>query len=79
MHDICDTFFNCVSIDVLFKELFYLQLHTLEKNGKQITKMVSYCAYHRYELPISKYSIWKHMRIKEIKTLEEMWKSFIFQ
>jgi hypothetical protein len=25
----------------------YMQLHSLEKNGKQITKMVSYCAYHR--------------------------------
>lgn len=28
--------------------LFKLQLHCLEKNGKQSTKMVSYCAYHRY-------------------------------
>lgn len=25
-----------------------MQLHCLEKNGKQFTKMVSYCAYHRY-------------------------------
>lgn len=24
-----------------------MQLHCLEKNGKQITKMISYCAYHR--------------------------------
>lgn len=28
--------------------ILYMQLHSLEKNGKQITKMVSYCAYHRY-------------------------------
>lgn len=46
----------------------------MEKNGKQITKMVSYCAYHRYGLLISIYRIWEHMR-KEIKTLEEIWKS----
>ncbi len=29
------------------------QLHCLEKNGRQITKMVSYCAYHRYRNLIS--------------------------
>lgn len=29
------------------------QLHSLEKNGRQITKMVSYCAYHRYRIFIS--------------------------
>jgi len=28
------------------------QLHCLEKNGRQITKMVSYCAYHRYKIPL---------------------------
>ncbi|KAH7543867.1 hypothetical protein JRO89_XS15G0035600 [Xanthoceras sorbifolium] len=28
-----------------------LQLHSLEKNGRQITKMVSYCAYHRAPNP----------------------------
>lgn len=27
-----------------------IQLHLLEKNGKQTTKMVSYCAYHRYAI-----------------------------
>lgn len=26
------------------------QLHCLEKSGRQITKMVSYCAYHRYKI-----------------------------
>ncbi|OWM79637.1 hypothetical protein CDL15_Pgr023049 [Punica granatum] len=29
----------------------FIKLHSLEKNGKQITKMVSYCAYHRAPNP----------------------------
>ncbi|KAL0299672.1 UNVERIFIED_CONTAM: Histone-lysine N-methyltransferase ATX4 [Sesamum radiatum] len=29
----------------------FVKLHCLEKNGKQITKMVSYCAYHRTPNP----------------------------
>ncbi|KAK4485349.1 hypothetical protein RD792_007987 [Penstemon davidsonii] len=29
----------------------FVKLHCLEKNGKQITKMVSYCAYHRAPNP----------------------------
>jgi hypothetical protein len=28
------------------------QLHCLEKNGRQTTKMISYCAYHRYRVLI---------------------------
>ena len=27
-----------------------MQLHCMEKNGKQTTRMVSYCAYHRYRI-----------------------------
>lgn len=33
------------------------QLHCLEKNGRQITKMVSYCAYHRYKILTSVISL----------------------
>ncbi|KVI07097.1 PWWP-like protein [Cynara cardunculus var. scolymus] len=29
----------------------FVKLHSLEKNGKQITRMVSYCAYHRAPNP----------------------------
>ena len=29
-----------------------LQLHCLEKNGRQTTRMISYCAYHRYRVLI---------------------------
>lgn len=33
------------------------QLHCLEKNGRQITKMVSFCAYHRYRTLMSEISL----------------------
>ena len=33
------------------------QLHCLEKSGRQITKMVSYCAYHRYKILTSVISL----------------------
>ncbi|KAK9145496.1 hypothetical protein Sjap_005399 [Stephania japonica] len=39
---------NCPSA---FIEEESVQLHCLEKNGRQITKMVSYCAYHRAPNP----------------------------
>ncbi|XP_071732230.1 histone-lysine N-methyltransferase ATX4-like [Rutidosis leptorrhynchoides] len=32
---------------------YRMELHTLQKNGKQITRMVSYCAYHRAPNPDS--------------------------
>lgn len=49
-------------VNVLWKSSYAvtLQLHCFEKNGKQITKMVSYCAYHRYSVAPSfsfKYNI----------------------
>jgi hypothetical protein len=42
-----------------------MQLHCSEKNGKQTTRMVCYCAYHRYVIlnydnivsPLSLYSV----------------------
>lgn len=40
-----------------------MQLHSLEKNGRQITKMVSYCAYHRFAFTAleSAIFIWKYL------------------
>ncbi|KAK6250732.1 hypothetical protein SCA6_004737 [Theobroma cacao] len=42
-----DLLLPSIALSVLFK----FQLHCLEKNGRQITKMVSYCAYHRAPNP----------------------------
>lgn len=44
-----DLFFQFM---MMLSMLSNLQLHCLEKNGRQTTKMVSYCAYHRYRVLI---------------------------
>ncbi|KAL9163142.1 hypothetical protein ABFS82_06G022100 [Erythranthe guttata] len=40
----CSTYYHAVCAS---RAGYRMELHCLEKNGKQMTKMVSYCAYHR--------------------------------
>uniref|UniRef100_A0A2P2JFH9 SET DOMAIN GROUP 29 family protein n=1 Tax=Rhizophora mucronata TaxID=61149 RepID=A0A2P2JFH9_RHIMU len=40
----CSTYFHAMCAS---RAGYRMELHCLEKNGKQTTKMVSYCAYHR--------------------------------
>ncbi|KAG6649956.1 histone-lysine N-methyltransferase ATX5-like isoform X2 [Carya illinoinensis] len=40
----CSTYFHAMCAS---RAGYRMELHSLEKNGRQITKMVSYCAYHR--------------------------------
>ncbi|KAL3521637.1 hypothetical protein ACH5RR_019786 [Cinchona calisaya] len=40
----CSTYYHATCAS---RAGYRMELHCLEKNGKQITKMVSYCAYHR--------------------------------
>ncbi|KAL3524406.1 hypothetical protein ACH5RR_017240 [Cinchona calisaya] len=44
----CSTFYHATCAS---RAGYRMELHCLEKNGKQITKMVSYCAYHRAPSP----------------------------
>ncbi|CAL5323334.1 unnamed protein product [Camellia sinensis] len=44
----CSTYYHAVCAS---RAGYRMELHCLEKNGKQITKMVSYCAYHRFPNP----------------------------
>ncbi|GAB4826227.1 hypothetical protein Ancab_009092 [Ancistrocladus abbreviatus] len=44
----CSTYFHAMCAS---RAGYQMELHCLEKNGKQTTKMVSYCAYHRAPNP----------------------------
>ncbi|KAL8148408.1 hypothetical protein AgCh_005684 [Apium graveolens] len=44
----CSTYYHAMCAS---KAGYRMELHTMEKNGKQITQMVSYCAYHRVPNP----------------------------
>ncbi|KAL8537940.1 hypothetical protein ACS0TY_000040 [Phlomoides rotata] len=44
----CSTYYHAMCAS---RAGYRMELHCLEKNGKQITKMVSYCAYHRAPNP----------------------------
>ncbi|PRQ60412.1 putative histone-lysine N-methyltransferase transcription regulator PHD family [Rosa chinensis] len=44
----CSTYYHAMCAS---RAGYRMELHSLEKNGKQITKMVSYCAYHRAPNP----------------------------
>ncbi|KAK4786720.1 hypothetical protein SAY86_010553 [Trapa natans] len=44
----CSTFYHAMCAS---RAGYRMELHCLEKNGKQITKMISYCAYHRAPNP----------------------------
>ncbi|XP_047329355.1 histone-lysine N-methyltransferase ATX4-like isoform X2 [Impatiens glandulifera] len=44
----CSTYFHAVCAS---RAGYCMELHCLEKNGKQVTKMISYCAYHRAPNP----------------------------
>ncbi|XP_051142788.1 histone-lysine N-methyltransferase ATX5 [Andrographis paniculata] len=44
----CSTYYHAMCAS---RAGYRMELHCLEKNGKQITKMVSYCAYHRTPNP----------------------------
>ncbi|XP_073315151.1 histone-lysine N-methyltransferase ATX4-like [Primulina huaijiensis] len=44
----CSTYYHAMCAS---RAGFRMELHSLEKNGKQVTKMVSYCAYHRAPNP----------------------------
>ncbi|KAL8143443.1 hypothetical protein V2J09_016475 [Rumex salicifolius] len=44
----CSTYYHAMCAS---RAGYQMELHCLEKNGKQITKMVSYCAYHRAPNP----------------------------
>ncbi|RVW87497.1 Histone-lysine N-methyltransferase ATX4 [Vitis vinifera] len=43
----CSTYYHAMCAS---RAGYRMELHSLVKNGRQITKMVSYCAYHRIEL-----------------------------
>ncbi|XP_022561658.2 histone-lysine N-methyltransferase ATX4-like [Brassica napus] len=40
----CSTYYHAMCAS---RARYRMELHSLEKNGRQITKMLSYCAYHR--------------------------------
>ncbi|CAH9070634.1 unnamed protein product [Cuscuta epithymum] len=44
----CSTYYHAICAS---RAGYRMELHCLEKNGKQVTKMVSYCAYHRAPNP----------------------------
>ncbi|XP_057480013.1 histone-lysine N-methyltransferase ATX4-like [Actinidia eriantha] len=44
----CSTYYHAMCAS---RAGYRMELHCLEKNGKQITKMMSYCAYHRAPNP----------------------------
>ncbi|GKU89098.1 hypothetical protein SLEP1_g3287 [Rubroshorea leprosula] len=44
----CSTYFHAMCAS---RAGYRMELHCLEKNGRQITKMISYCAYHRAPNP----------------------------
>ncbi|XP_010049124.1 histone-lysine N-methyltransferase ATX4 isoform X2 [Eucalyptus grandis] len=44
----CSTYYHAMCAS---RAGYRMELHSLEKNGKQITRMVSYCAYHRAPNP----------------------------
>ncbi|KAG8390412.1 hypothetical protein BUALT_Bualt01G0080600 [Buddleja alternifolia] len=44
----CSTYYHAMCAS---RAGYRMELHCLEKNGKQITKMVSYCSYHRAPNP----------------------------
>ncbi|KAJ9545686.1 hypothetical protein OSB04_025393 [Centaurea solstitialis] len=44
----CSTYYHATCAS---RAGYRMELHSLEKNGKQITRMVSYCAYHRAPNP----------------------------
>ncbi|XP_031268774.1 histone-lysine N-methyltransferase ATX5-like [Pistacia vera] len=44
----CSTYYHAMCAS---RAGYRMELHSLEKNGRQITKMVSYCAYHRAPNP----------------------------
>ncbi|XP_050387772.1 histone-lysine N-methyltransferase ATX4 isoform X2 [Argentina anserina] len=44
----CSTYYHAMCAS---RAGYRMELHSLEKNGKQITKMVSFCAYHRAPNP----------------------------
>lgn len=44
----CSTYYHAMCAS---RAGYRMELHSLEKNGKQTTKMVSYCAYHRAPNP----------------------------
>ncbi|XP_074281667.1 histone-lysine N-methyltransferase ATX4-like [Silene latifolia] len=44
----CSTYYHAMCAS---RAGYRMELHSLEKNGKQITKMVSYCAFHRAPNP----------------------------
>ncbi|XP_010433292.1 PREDICTED: histone-lysine N-methyltransferase ATX4 [Camelina sativa] len=44
----CSTYYHAMCAS---RAGYRMELHCLEKNGRQITKMVSYCAYHRSPNP----------------------------
>lgn len=44
----CLSHLDCLLMMTILSSIF--QLHSLEKNGAQITKWVSYCANHKYEM-----------------------------
>ncbi|XP_012440007.1 histone-lysine N-methyltransferase ATX4 [Gossypium raimondii] len=44
----CSTYYHAMCAS---RAGYRMELHCLEKNGRQITKMVSYCAYHRAPNP----------------------------
>ncbi|KAJ7965359.1 Histone-lysine N-methyltransferase [Quillaja saponaria] len=44
----CSTYYHAMCAS---RAGYRMELHCMEKNGKQITKMISYCAYHRAPNP----------------------------
>ncbi|VFQ67549.1 unnamed protein product [Cuscuta campestris] len=44
----CSTYYHAICAS---RAGYRMELHCMEKNGKQVTKMVSYCAYHRAPNP----------------------------
>ncbi|KAI6697796.1 hypothetical protein NL676_017915 [Syzygium grande] len=44
----CSTYYHAMCAS---RAGYRMELHSLEKNGKQITRMISYCAYHRAPNP----------------------------
>ncbi|KAG5233727.1 histone-lysine N-methyltransferase [Salix suchowensis] len=44
----CSTYYHAMCAS---RAGYRMELHCLEKNGRQTTKMISYCAYHRYRAP----------------------------
>ncbi|KAI8030309.1 Histone-lysine N-methyltransferase ATX4 [Camellia lanceoleosa] len=62
----CSTYYHAVCAS---RAGYRMELHCLEKNGKQITKMVSYCAYHRVPNPDTVLIIQTPLRVFSTKNL----------